>query len=86
MAADFVSGRRLAGPQQDDHRPGGGDIIDVDRHKAVFILMRVEQGRLLMAGHPVERVVDARRTTGSTSNVTAAGGRAGLAQPASTMA
>ena len=69
VAADLVSGRCLAGPQQDGDRPRGGNVVDVDGHEAALVVVRVEQGQLLMAMHDVDSVVDVQR-------VTAAGGRA----------
>src|SRR6185437_7010562 len=58
MTADFVSRWCLAGPQQHRHRPRGGGLVDVDRQEAAFVIMRVEQRKLLMAVHDIDGVVD----------------------------
>ena len=64
MAADFVSGRCLAGPQQHRHRARGGSVVDMDRQEAPFIVVSVEQRELLMAVHDVDGVVDVQRDRG----------------------
>ena len=40
---------RLARTQDDRDRMAGGGVIDVDRQKTTFIVMRIEQRKLLMA-------------------------------------
>ena len=49
---------RLARPQQYRHWAGGHRVIDMDRQKAAFAVMGVEQGQLLMAVHDIDGVVD----------------------------
>ena len=61
MIADFGARGRCAGTQQQRHRAGGGGVIDMDRQKAAFVIMRIEQRHLLMPVHHVERVVDVQR-------------------------
>ncbi len=81
MATDFVPGRRLAGPQQDGDRARGGDVVDVDRHEAALVVMRVEQGQLLMAVRDVDGVVDVQRHRGRWAGVAGAiGVEHGVAQ------
>jgi hypothetical protein len=84
MAAHFLPGRRLARPQQDRHRARGRGIVDMDRQKAALVVVRVEQGKLLI---PPLAFLRLRRknlgqlrpcttsTVSSMSSVTAAGGR-----------
>ena len=47
--------------QQHRHRTGGGGLVDVDRQEAAFVVMRVEQRKLLMAVHDIDGVVDVQR-------------------------
>jgi hypothetical protein len=64
MAANLAPGRGLPGPQQDRHRARGGDVIDMDGHEAALVMVRVEQGKLLMPVHDVDGVVDVQRHLG----------------------
>ena len=43
QGADLDTGRRLAGAQENRHRPAALDMVDVDRKEAPRIVMRVEQ-------------------------------------------
>jgi hypothetical protein len=61
MAADLFARRGLAGTQDDCDRTAGRGVIDVDRQEAAFIVMRVEQRKLLMAVDDVHRIVDVER-------------------------
>ena len=61
MRGDFLARWRLAGSQNDRDRPAGGGVIDVDRQEAALIIMSVEQRKLLMPVHHVERIVDVQR-------------------------
>ena len=61
QGADLDTGRRLAGTQEDRHRPAALDMVDVDRKEAAGIVMRVEQRQLLVAVHRVAGVVDVER-------------------------
>ena len=58
MAPDIAARRRLARPQDHRHRARGGGVVDVDRQKAAFVVVGVEQRELLMAVHHVAGVVD----------------------------
>lgn len=51
----------LPGPQNHRHWPAGGDVIDVDRQETALIVMAVEQRKLLMPVHHLERVVNVKR-------------------------
>src|SRR5215218_5898291 len=48
MRPHLDAGGRLARPQHDGNRTAGGAVVDMDRQKAALIIMRVEQGELLM--------------------------------------
>ena len=61
MTADFVSRWDLAGPQQSRNRTRRRGLVDVDRQKAAFVVICVEQRKLLMAVHDIDRVVDIQR-------------------------
>ena len=58
MVPDLLPGWRLAWPQQHRHRPRCRRVIDMDRQKAAFAIMAVEQREPLMPVHDVGRVVD----------------------------
>src|SRR6188472_370422 len=49
MGTHLDAARRLAGPQHDRHGPALLRVVDVDRQKAAFVIMSVEQRELLMA-------------------------------------
>jgi len=55
---DLDAVRRLAWPQEDRDLLTGGRLVNVDRHEAAAVVMRVEQGELLLAVGPVLGVVD----------------------------
>ncbi len=59
--ADLDPGRRLAGAQENRHRPAALDMADVDREKAARVVKGVEQRQLLVAVHRVAGVVDVAR-------------------------
>ena len=61
MATHFLARRRLAGPQDDGDGPPGGGVVDVDRQKAAVVIVRVEQGQLLVAVDDIAGVVDVER-------------------------
>ena len=61
MTADFVSRRCFARSQQHRDRTGGGGLVDVDRQEAAFVVMGVEQRKLLMAVHDIDGVIDVQR-------------------------
>ena len=52
---------RLAGAQDDGDRSAAFGVVDVDRQKAMFVIVGVEQLELLMTVHHVYRVVDVER-------------------------
>ena len=56
--ADLVARRRLAGAQDHRHRLAARPLVDVDRQKAALVVVGVEQRKLLVAMHRIERVVD----------------------------
>ena len=58
MASYFLAIWRFARAQNGQHTMAGVGIIDVDRQKAAFIVMRIEQRQLLMAMHDIGGVVD----------------------------
>ena len=58
MASYFLAIWRFARTQNGQHAMAGVGIIDVDRQKAAFIVMRIEQRQLLMAMHDIGGVVD----------------------------
>jgi hypothetical protein len=72
MAADFLSGRRLARPQQHRHRARGRGVVDVDGQEAALVIVRVEQGKLLVAVHDIAGVVDVERDGGRRTGVAGA--------------
>jgi len=55
---DLGTARRLARSEDHRHRLAGDRLVDMDREKAAAVVMRMEQGQLLIAVHPVERIVD----------------------------
>ena len=61
-AGDFCTIGRLARPE--DHRDRLADhrLADMDRQEAVTVVVGMEQGRLLAAVHPVDRIVDIEQT------------------------
>lgn len=70
MAADFRPRRCRAGPQQHRHRARCRGVIDMDRQKAAFIVMGVEQRQLLMAVLDIDGVGDVERDRGRRAAVT----------------
>jgi hypothetical protein len=58
MRTHFLAVRRLAWAQDGDDAVPGGRVIDMDRQKAVLVVMRVEQRQLLMTVHGIGGVVD----------------------------
>ena len=50
--------RRFPRAQNGQHAMAGVGVIDMDRQKAAFIVMRIEQRQLLMAMHGIGGVVD----------------------------
>ena len=58
MAAHLGARGRLAGAQQHRDRAAGRGVVDMDRQKAALVVMGVEQGKLLVAVHDIDRVVD----------------------------
>ena len=59
--ADLDPGRRLAGAQENRHRPAALDMIDVDGEEAPRVVKGVEQRQLLLAVHRIAGVVDVER-------------------------
>jgi hypothetical protein len=53
--------RHLAGTQDHRDRSAALGVVDMDRQKAVFIIVGVEQRQLLTAMHHVDRVVNVQR-------------------------
>jgi hypothetical protein len=51
MGTNLNTARRLAGAQHNRNRPAALDVVDVDRQKAVLVVMGVEQRELLAAMH-----------------------------------
>ncbi len=58
VTAHLDAGGRLAGPQDHGHRTTGRGVVDVDRQKAAFVVVGIEQRQLLVAVNHVDRVVD----------------------------
>ncbi len=56
--AHFLAGRRLALAQDHRHRLAARPFVDMDRQKAAFVIMGVEQRQLLIAMHRIDGVVD----------------------------
>lgn len=56
--ARLDAGRRLAGPQDDRHGEAAFRVVNMDRQKAAFVVMCVEQRHLLMAVHDIAGVVN----------------------------
>ena len=46
-----------AGAQQHGHRARGGGVVDMDGQEAALVIVRVEQGELLMAMHDIDGVL-----------------------------
>ena len=61
MGTHLDAARRLAGPQHDRHGPALLRVVDVDRQKAAFVIMSVEQRKLLMAVDDVAGIIDVER-------------------------
>jgi len=61
MRPHLDAARRLAGAQEDRNRTAALGVVDMDRQKAMFVVMGVEQGELLTAMHHIDRVVDVER-------------------------
>ena len=64
MSAHLDAGRRLAGPQDDRDGAASFGVVDMDRQKAAFVIMGVEQRQLLMAVRDIAGVVDIERDRG----------------------
>src|SRR5271165_6886799 len=58
MSAHLDAGWRLAAPQDNRDRAASLGVIDMDRQKTAFVVMRVEQRQLLMLMHDIASVVD----------------------------
>ena len=71
MTANLFAARRLARTEQDRDRTGVRRIIDVDRQKAPFVVMGVEQRKLLIAMRHVAGVVDVEGDGGRRAGVAA---------------
>jgi hypothetical protein len=63
--------RHLAGPQDHGDRPAALGVVHMDRQKAVFVIIGVEQRQLLTAMHHVDRVIDVQRDRARRTLVTA---------------
>ncbi len=61
QGADLDPRGRLAGAQEDRHRPAALDMVDVHRQKAPGVVVGVEQRQLLVPVHRVAGVVDIER-------------------------
>src|SRR5712671_8091650 len=61
MGTHLDTARRLAGPQHDRHGPALLRVVDVDRQKAAFVIMSVEQRELLMAVDDIAGIIDVER-------------------------
>jgi len=61
MVAHFDAAGRLARTQDHAKALPAGGVVEVDRQKAAFVVVGVEQRELLMPVHAVERVVDVER-------------------------
>jgi hypothetical protein len=57
-AGDLGTVGRLAGPEDHRQRLASRGLVDVNRQKAAAVVVRMEEGQLLAAVHPIERVVD----------------------------
>ena len=53
--------RRPAGPQKHRDWTAALGVVDVDRQKAVFVVVRVEERQLLTAMRHVDRIVNVKR-------------------------
>src|SRR4051812_8514648 len=62
--ANLFARRRLARAQDHRHRLAACRFVDVDRQKAAFIVMSVEQRKLLMAMHRVAGIIYNKRDRG----------------------
>ena len=56
--ANFGAVGRLARAQEDRDRLGRNRLVNVDRHEATAVVVRVEQGKLLPAVGPILGVID----------------------------
>jgi hypothetical protein len=61
MRTNLNAARRLTGAQDNRNRPAAPGVVDVDRQKAVLVVMGVEQRKLLTAMDHVDGVVDVER-------------------------
>ena len=61
MGTHLDAARRLAGPQHNRNGPALLRVVDVDRQEAAFVIMSVEQRKLLMAVDDIACVVDVER-------------------------
>jgi hypothetical protein len=61
MRTNLNATRRFAGAQDNRNRPAALCVVDVDRQKAVLVVMGVEQRELLTAMNHVDGVVDVER-------------------------
>ena len=76
--AELGARRRLAGAQENRHRPATLDMVDVDGQGAPCVVVGVEQRQLLAAVHRIAGVVDVerdRRRRGSAAGDVDQGGR-----------
>src|SRR4051812_7750539 len=74
VPTDLLPGRGLTGPQQDGDRARGGRVINMDRHEAALVVVRVEQGKLLVPMHDVNGVVYIQRDFGRWAGIAGAVG------------
>jgi hypothetical protein len=61
VAADFISRWCFAGPQQYRDRTRGDGLVCVGRQEAAFVVMGVEQRKLLMAVCDIDGIIDVQR-------------------------
>ena len=82
MVAHLYPAGRLARPQDHAEALPARSIVDVDRQEAARIVVGVEKRELLVAMHPIERVVDVERDRlGRTMMATAEQVDHGAAEP-----
>ena len=55
---DLVAVRRLTRTQDGQHAVPGVGVIDMDRHEAALVMVRVEQRQLLVAMHGIGGIID----------------------------
>ena len=61
MRTNLNTARRFAGAQDNRNRPAALGVVDVDRQKAVLVVVGIEQRELLTAMNHVDGVVDVER-------------------------